>query len=99
MLLDSSPKRADNERKMEVRMQIVLKHNLYRVKNGYAAQSPELALTAHGYSPKVARQNLERVGLLFLKPFEREGNLKAEIRLLGLRAEGDTGELMVSTAD
>ena len=80
-------------------MQIVLKHNIYRVKNGYAAHSPELGLTAHGYSPEVARRNLERIGLLFFRPFERQGNLEKEIRLIGLRIEGDEAELVVSTAD
>lgn len=80
-------------------MLIILKQEIYQIKNGFAAHSPELGLTAHGYSPEVARRNLERVGLLFLKPFERAGNLKGEIQLLGLRIEGDTGELMVSTAD
>lgn len=80
-------------------MQIVLKHSAYRIKNGYAAHSPELGLTAHGYSPEVARQNLERMGLLFLRPFERQGNLEEEIRLLGLRFEGDGAELVVSIVD
>lgn len=80
-------------------MQVVLKHNIYRVKNGYAAHSPELGLTAHGYSPEVARRNLERTGLLFFRPFERQGKLEKEIQLLGLRIEGDGEELVVSTDD
>lgn len=79
-------------------MQVVLKHRIYRVKNGYAAHSPEIGLTAHGYSPEVAKRNLERIGLLFLKPFERQGKLKEEIGLLGLTIEGDGTELAVSTS-
>ncbi len=80
-------------------MQIVLKHNIYRIKNGYAAHSSELGLTAHGYSPEVARQNLERIGLLFLRPFERQGKLAEEIQLLGLTIQHDGEELAVSTSD
>lgn len=80
-------------------MQVVLKHKIYRVKNGYAAHSPELGLTAHGYSPEVAKRNLERISLLFFRPFERQGNLKEEIQLLGLRVESDGVELEVSTDD
>lgn len=80
-------------------MQIILKHNVYQVKNGFAAQSPELRLTAHGYSPEVARRNLERIALLFFKPFERQGKLTEEVNLLGLKIETDGAELTVSTTD
>ena len=76
-------------------MQIVLKHNIYPIKNGFAAHSPELGLTAHGYSPEVARQNLERITLLFLKPFDRQGTLKEEIQLLGVNSEGNGTKLAV----
>jgi len=79
-------------------MQIILKHNIYQIKNGYAACSPELRLTAHGYSPEVARSNLERVATLFFKPFERQGKLVEEVKLLGLRTESDGADLTVSTA-
>jgi len=78
-------------------MRVILKHKVYRVKNGFAAHSPELGLTAHGYSPEVARQNLERTALLFLRPFDRQGNLKEEVQLLRLESEGDGVELTVST--
>ena len=78
-------------------MQIVLKHEVYRIKNGYAAHSPELRVTAHGYSPEVARKNLERIGLLFLRPFERQGTLGEEVKSLQLRVNGDEGELTVLT--
>ena len=77
-------------------MQIVLKHNIYPIKNGYAAQSPELGLTAHGYSPEVAKLNLERVSLMFFKPFERQGNLEQEIQILGLTTEKNGTDLAVS---
>lgn len=81
-------------------MQVKLKHELYRVKSGFAAHSPELGLTAHGYSPETARRNLERVALFFFRPFERQGNLIEEVKLLGLKFEGDgVEELTVSTAD
>lgn len=76
-------------------MHIVLKHNLYQVKNGVAAHSPELGLTAHGYSPEVAQRNLERTALLFFKPFERQGKLKEEIRLLGIKIKDDGADLKV----
>ena len=77
-------------------MQIILKHNLYQVKNGFAAYSPELGLTAHGYSPEVARRNLERIALLFFKPFERQGKVAEEVKLLGLQSKADGTELTVS---
>ena len=80
-------------------MLIILKHETYQIKNGYAAHSPELGLTAHGYSPEVAKKNLERTGLLFLRPFERQGNLKEEVQLLGIQIEGDGADLAVSTSD
>jgi len=85
--------------KKEEIMQIVLKHNVYRIKNGYAARSPELGLTAHGFSPEIAKRNLERMGLLFLRPFERKGNVREEIQLLGLSIKHNEGELSVSTND
>ncbi len=77
-------------------MLVVLKQTIYPIKNGFAAHSPELRLTAHGYSPEVARENLERIALLFLKPFERQGTLKEEIRFLGLKVNGEEGELAVN---
>jgi hypothetical protein len=77
-------------------MQIVLKHITYQIKNGYAAHSPELGLTAHGYSPEVAQRNLERLGLLFFRPFERQGKLTDEVELLGLKAEADGADLKIT---
>lgn len=76
-------------------MLIELKHTMYPVKNGFAAHSPELGLTAHGYSPQVAKENLERIALLFLRPFERQGSLKEEIHILGLEVGADEGELAI----
>lgn len=80
-------------------MLIVLKHSVYPVKNGYAAHSPEIGLTAHGYSVEVARHNLERVALMFLRPFEREGRLHEEIGVLGLKVEDDGADITVVTRD
>ena len=80
-------------------MQIILKHDVYRVKNGFAAHSSALGLTAHGYSPEIARRNLERIALLFFKPFERQGKLTEEVRLLGLKMETDGTELTISAID
>ena len=77
-------------------MQIILKHKLYQIKNGFAAHSPELGLTAHGYSPEAAQHNLERIALLFLKPFERQGKIAEEVKLLGLQSKADGTELTVS---
>ena len=80
-------------------MQVILKHSMYRVKNGFAAHSPELGLTAHGYSPEVAQRNLERIGLLFFKPFERQGKVSEEVKLLGLQSKADGTELTVSVEE
>ncbi len=80
-------------------MIVVLKHSVYPIKNGYAAHSPEIGLTAHGYSVDVARVNLERMGLMFLRPFEREGKLQEEINALGLKVEDEGTEITVVTRD
>jgi predicted RNase H-like HicB family nuclease len=84
---------------MEEKMLIILKQEIYQIKNGFAAHSPELGMTAHGYSPDVARRNLERVALMFLKPFERLGVLEKEIKFLGLKTQGNNGELAVTTSE
>lgn len=78
-------------------MRVVLKRDLYRVKNGFAAHSRELRLVADGYSPEVAIANLERTALLFLRPFERQGTLKEELQSLGVRAEDDGLDLTIAT--
>lgn len=80
-------------------MKIVLKQELNRVKNGFAARSPELGLVAHGHSPEVAQRNLERTVLLLLKPFERQGVLEQEIRRSGLQMNHEGEELTVTTRD
>ena len=51
---------------------------------------------AHGYSPELAAQNLERTVLLFLRPFERAGTFEEELESAGLEAQGDEGELTVA---
>ena len=37
-------------------MKVILKHDIYPVKNGYAAHSPEMRVTAHGHSPEIAKR-------------------------------------------
>lgn len=78
---------------------IKLKQSTYQIKNGYAAHSPEIGLTAHGYSVEVAKRNLERIVLMFLRPFERDGRLHKELNLLGLQVEDDGTDIKVVTLD
>jgi len=80
-------------------MQIILKHDVNPVKGGFAARSAKLGLVAHGRSPDVARRNLERVVLLYLRPFERQGTLERELELMELRTEDDGAELTVVAVD
>lgn len=80
-------------------MHVVLKQQLKRVKNGYAARSPLLGLSAHGPTPELAARNLERLVSLYLRPFERQGTLGDEIQRAGLRAEGPEGELTVEVTN
>jgi len=80
-------------------MQIILKHDVNPIKNGFAAHGVKLGLVAHGHSPDVARRNLERVVLLYLRPFERQGTLKRELELMGLQTEDDGAELTVVAVD
>lgn len=80
-------------------MRIILRQETYRIKNGFAARSPELKLTAHGYSPEVAKANLERVAFLFFRSFERASRLQQEIELLGIEAYGDNLGLSVVIKD
>ena len=75
-------------------MNVVFKHEVNRIKHGFAARIPNLRLQAHGASPELAARNLERTVLLFLRPFERAGTLEAELEKAGLEAQGD-GELTV----
>ena len=76
-------------------MRVVMKQEVNRVKNGFAARCSELRVVAHGYSPETATQNLERLVLLYLRPFERQGTLSSEIKSAGLRAEDEGSELTV----
>lgn len=80
-------------------MKVVLKHELNRVKNGYVARSPELGLAANGHSPDIARRNLERLVALYLKPFERQGDLEREVEKAQLQSEAGHPELTVVTVD
>ena len=82
-------------RDSKAKIRTVIKHHLNRVKNGIAARSPELGLTAHGLTEELARRNLEHLVLPFLRPFERQGTLEEQIRTLGLLVEGSEGELTV----
>jgi hypothetical protein len=77
---------------------VVLNHDLNRVKNGFAARSRELGLSAHGQSPDLARRNMERLVLLYLQPFRREGTLEQEVRQAGLQVDNDGPTLRVTVA-
>lgn len=76
-------------------MRVVLKHTMNRIKNGFAASSPQLGIAAHGHSPEVARDNLGHSALLFLRPLGRQGILMEELAKLGLEVQGEEGELIV----
>jgi hypothetical protein len=77
-------------------MLVVLNHDVNRVKNGVAARSRDLGLSAHGQSPELARRNLERLVLLYLRPFQREGTLDQEIARAGLQADNEEPGLRVT---
>jgi len=80
-------------------MKIVLNHEEYQIKNGFAVSSKEIGLTAHGHSLEVAKINLERTAVMFLKPFEREGSLDDMVKKMKLNVERDaTNELTVVVA-
>ncbi|MGD0780514.1 MAG: hypothetical protein ABR954_07050 [Dehalococcoidales bacterium] len=79
-------------------MLVILKHETYQVKNGYAARSSELRLVAHGATIELAQRNLEKTVEFFLKPFERQGILNDKIRSLGLKVEPDGANLVIKTA-
>lgn len=76
-------------------MKVVFKHEVNRIKSGFAARIPTLRLAAHGQSPELAARNLERTVLLFLRPFERAGTLERELENAGLEAQVDGDELTV----
>jgi hypothetical protein len=80
-------------------VRVILKPEVYRIRNGFAARSPELGLAAHGASPEIARRNLERTVLYLLKPLEREGCLETELRRSGLEVDEGPEELTVAVAD
>lgn len=80
-------------------MLIILKQETYQVKNGYAARSTELKLTAHGATVELAQRNLEKTVEFFLKPFERQGILDDKIQSLGLEVEPNGANLVVQTAN
>lgn len=72
-------------------MKVVFKHNVGRVKSGYAARLVRLGLAAHGHSEELAVRNLERTLLLYLRPFERSGTLQREVAEAGLEALEEGG--------
>jgi hypothetical protein len=78
---------------------VILNHDVNRIKNGFAARSRELGLSAHGQSPDLARRNLERLVQLYLQPFEREGTLGQEVRQAGLQADDDGPGLKVTVVN
>lgn len=73
-------------------MQIVMKHEMKQIKNGWSARAPELGIAAHGYNEEVAKINLERGVRLFFQPFQRNGTLKSEVEEMGLKASGNANE-------
>jgi hypothetical protein len=80
-------------------MKVILKHDVNRIRNGFAARSPQLGLVAHGHSPDVARRNVERTILHFLRPLERQGGLERELRDVGLEVTEENEELTVTVMD
>jgi len=80
-------------------MLIVLKYETYQIKNGFAARSPELGLTAHGATIELAQRNLERTVELFLKPFERQDILNDKIQLLKLHVKSNGSKLEIQTTN
>jgi hypothetical protein len=80
-------------------IKVVLKQVVNHAKNGYLVRSPQLGLAAYGSTLELASRNLERLALLYLRPFERERRLVEEIRLAGLHTETSDGELAVCLTD
>lgn len=80
-------------------MQIILKQDVNPAKNGYLVRSPQLRVAAYGSTLELARSNLERLAVLYLRPFERDGCLGREVELAGLNAETDDQVLVVRLCD
>jgi hypothetical protein len=78
-------------------MHVVLKRELIPIKAGWSSKSTELGMTAHGYSPETADENLIHAVRLFFQPFYREGNLKEHVSALRLEQvnidDGREGEI------
>ena len=73
-------------------VEVMLKHEVKRIKNGWSVRSPELRLAAHGFSQEAAMLNLQSTVRLLLAPFSRDGTLTEEIRMMGLRMSETGGE-------
>lgn len=73
-------------------MRIVLKHETYQVRSGWAARSPEVGMAAHGRNEDMARSNLAYTVRLFLAPFQREGTLEQEVQRMGLQVISDASK-------
>jgi predicted RNase H-like HicB family nuclease len=83
-------------------MRVILKPELYQIKNGFGASLPELHLAAHGDSAELAKRNFEKLIFLFLRAFEREGTLEDEVWGLetkGVKVERDGPSLAVIIED
>jgi len=76
-------------------MEVIIKHELKRIKNGWSARATDLGLTSHGHSEELAQRNLERGVRLFLSPFERVGSLKEELKRMKLTVLGDGEDIVV----
>jgi hypothetical protein len=80
-------------------MRVILKPELYQIKNGFGASLPELHLAAHGDSEELAKQNFENLIYRFLRAFEHEGRLEEELWALesrGVKVERDGPSLTVT---
>jgi len=80
-------------------MRVVLKPVVNQAKNGYLVRSPELRIAAYGSTLDLASHNLERLALLYLRPFEREGCLREELAAAGLENDAGGGDLIVALAE
>ena len=70
-------------------MEFLIQHEMYPIKNGWAAQASTLRMAAHGHDEEAARDNLKQAVESFLIPFLREGTQRDEFNKIGLSVEWD----------
>ena len=68
-------------------MNVVIKHEVKPIKNGYMATARAMKVAAQGYNEETAKANLERTVRLLLAPLEREGVLEDELHKMGIEME------------